>query len=75
MNRLSAGSAGDWFGHGEERNGAQTCNHSAEGESLFIVLCVKQVQNATVQTIPYSLLVLLTVKSCFKHGVLTDFYN
>lgn len=29
---LSVGSAGDWFSHGKEGNGAQTCNHSAKGE-------------------------------------------
>lgn len=33
---LSAGSAGDWFSHGEEGDGAQTCNHSAEGEFLHL---------------------------------------
>lgn len=33
---LSAGSAGDWFSDGEEGDGAQTCNHSAEGEFLHL---------------------------------------
>lgn len=33
---LSAGSAGDWFSHGEEGDGAQTRNHSAEGEFLYL---------------------------------------
>lgn len=35
--RLAAGSAGDRLGHGEERDGAQARNHSAEGESLVTV--------------------------------------
>lgn len=33
---LSAGSAGDWFSDGEEGDGAQTRNHSAEGEFLYL---------------------------------------
>lgn len=35
---LSAGSAGDWFSDGEEGDGAQTRNHSAEGEFLYLFL-------------------------------------
>lgn len=37
---IAVGSAGHRFGHGEERNGAQTCHYSTEGEQIHLHLII-----------------------------------